>query len=444
MRSSFLLGCLFAMVVTTAATAVEDPSHYQLRLIGDSAPAGSNVEVRILLDNAAGLPVSGWSYGVCHDTSHLTLQGITDGATTAVIRGGAAPSFNSVHDNPAGGSGWTIGVVVDFFGIHTLLPGYSHELNRASYELSGVEGDTTTVYFCNTLGEPPVDVQVVAGGAPLVPFYFDGEVTVDSQEPIFRFTAPSLTVAYNPEDGNATVEALIEVAERSDHPGYPNVTQGFSMNLKSDPAVLTPTGIGVTGDIMILNEGSGPAFVLPNLLPSQATVGVIYAMLDPVLFVFETPKQVVRVEYEANPALLLGDADGHFTRLTWTPPYSNEGGPANVVIVGGESRVPTLEEGEIDFVPVLVPDFRRGDCNGDSIINFADAIWLLNQIATPGAPQGTCSAACDANTDGSVNLADCVYLFMFRFLGGLPPSHPYPDCGKAVSGLECESYRSCP
>lgn len=432
------------MALNTWAAAVEDPAHYQLRVVGGAAAAGGEAEVNIVLDNRDGSAVDGWSYGVCHDPSALLLLGVQSGATAAVLRGGAEPSFHSIHDNPVGGSGWTVGAVVDFFGAYSLLPGPAHELSTARYGVLGSEGEVTTVHFCETLGQPPVCVQVVAGSETVVPFYFDGQVEVDSIPPIFEFRAPALTVAYNPDEGDASFEALVEVAERTDHSGYPNVTQGFSMNLQSDPTAMTPTAIGVTGEIMILNSGSGPAFVLPNLLPGQATVSVIYAMVDPVLFTFETPKRVVRVEYEANPALLSGDADGYFSRLVWTPPWGNEGGPANVVIVDGQGQIPALIEGTVDFVPVPVPDYRRGDCNGDSIVNFADGIWLLNQVATPGATQSSCSAACDANDDGAVNLADCVYMFLYRFLGGAPPAPPYPDCGKVVSEVGCEAYRVCP
>jgi len=89
------------------------------------------------------------------------------------------------------------------------------------------------------------------------------------------------------------------------------------------------------------------------------------------------------------------------------------------------------------------PDgFRRGDCNGDGSMNIADAIFVLAALFS-GGPQGTCSDACDINDDGARNIADAVYGLATLFSGGPPPPAPFPACGPdATAGdpLDCASY----
>ena len=50
--------------------------------------------------------------------------------------------------------------------------------------------------------------------------------------------------------------------------------------------------------------------------------------------------------------------------------------------------------------------------------------------------------ACDFNRDGLFDVADTIYMFLFLFFEGPPPSHPFPVCG-IVPGADCESFESC-
>jgi outer membrane protein assembly factor BamB len=61
-----------------------------------------------------------------------------------------------------------------------------------------------------------------------------------------------------------------------------------------------------------------------------------------------------------------------------------------------------------------------GDANGDGSVNVADAVYLINYVFKGGpAPDPVCAG--DANGDGSVNIADAVYLIAYVFSGGPPP-----------------------
>lgn len=63
---------------------------------------------------------------------------------------------------------------------------------------------------------------------------------------------------------------------------------------------------------------------------------------------------------------------------------------------------------------------RRGDANGDGVINSADVVYLINYLFVYGpAPQPL--DAGDANHDGTINSADVAYLINYLFIGGPPP-----------------------
>ncbi len=73
--------------------------------------------------------------------------------------------------------------------------------------------------------------------------------------------------------------------------------------------------------------------------------------------------------------------------------------------------------------------FYRGEINQDGSINVADAVYLLQHIFMAGpAPQ--CLDSVDTNDDGRMNVADAVYLLMWIFASG--PDMPPPNnevCG---------------
>jgi hypothetical protein len=62
-----------------------------------------------------------------------------------------------------------------------------------------------------------------------------------------------------------------------------------------------------------------------------------------------------------------------------------------------------------------------GDANGDGTIDIADVVYLINYLFADGPPPDP-PAAGDATCDGEVNIADAVYLINYLFVGGSPPS----------------------
>jgi len=79
----------------------------------------------------------------------------------------------------------------------------------------------------------------------------------------------------------------------------------------------------------------------------------------------------------------------------------------------------TVHGGENGAVKVGIN--KRGDANGDGIINLSDIIYLVNYVFKGGpAPDPLCVG--NANNNGSVDLADIIYLVNFVFKGGPVPT----------------------
>ena len=91
------------------------------------------------------------------------------------------------------------------------------------------------------------------------------------------------------------------------------------------------------------------------------------------------------------------------------------------------------------------PEFVRGDCNVDGIVNVADPIKITRMLFQ-GLPESTCLDACDHNDDGFVDISDVVFLVTYIFSeGDLPPS-PFFACGfdPTDDAVGCNLYDQCP
>jgi hypothetical protein len=77
---------------------------------------------------------------------------------------------------------------------------------------------------------------------------------------------------------------------------------------------------------------------------------------------------------------------------------------------------------DIEVIPNR-PNFVCGDCNGDSLVNAGDVVYLTNYLFVHG-PGPIPYQSGDANHDLVVDIADAVYLINYLFVGGPPPSCP--------------------
>jgi hypothetical protein len=68
----------------------------------------------------------------------------------------------------------------------------------------------------------------------------------------------------------------------------------------------------------------------------------------------------------------------------------------------------------------LFPPWVFGDANGDGTVDVADVVYLINYLFIEGLPPEPMAAG-DANDDCVVDIADVVYLLNYLFLEGDPP-----------------------
>ena len=68
----------------------------------------------------------------------------------------------------------------------------------------------------------------------------------------------------------------------------------------------------------------------------------------------------------------------------------------------------------------LVSNIPCGDANSDGSVNVGDAVYIINYVFKGGtAPEDLDMS--DANGDGTVNVGDAVYLINYVFKGSGPP-----------------------
>ena len=414
-----------------------------------SGAAGSTVSVDFTMDSGAG-DIQGWSLGVCDGPElQATLIGTGDGAanSTSTVKNGSPADFLEASTYA---DGWTQGVVICFTGCATLPAGTSGFLMAStSYDIdaSAAAGDYALDY-CSTLGSPPVSTVVVVGGSSNTPTTNGGAITVvEIPDPAFSYTASDRTVNYSPDDGNASFSIDVTVAEIDNSAlgtPFPNSTQGFSMGLAHDSALLEATSVSFTGPVAALDGGNGPGFAEISIYTDGWTGGVVYSFIGAETITFSAGGDtVVNADYSTVAGALAGDEDGASSSLTWSgglgsPPVSN------VMVVGGSSLAAQLNDGTLTFEAVSVTPFVRSDANADGRNDVADAIWMLSDLFL-GGPTYNCLGANDANNDGLYDTADPIFVISYQFLDGSSPAAPYPDCGIAADQepTDCLEHPHC-
>lgn len=78
-------------------------------------------------------------------------------------------------------------------------------------------------------------------------------------------------------------------------------------------------------------------------------------------------------------------------------------------------------------------DYICGDCNADGSVNVADAVWIINYIFAGGLPPDPLESG-DTNCDGSCNITDSVWIINYIFAGGNAPcdTQPPPPNGDGI------------
>lgn len=444
--SSILQSAILLGVLNTSSGALAQ----NVLSVTDDSALGGFATVDILLN--ARDDIQGWSFGLCN-SPEVEVESIFDGAATLALNGGAGPDFNQVN---VFSSGWTVGIVVSFFGVDSLPPGSDHELHRAEYSArpvtfgdpcgGGGPGTLVSLDFCETLGAPPVATVIVSSGASIVPDQVSGSISVLGSPPIppFEYFASHEDLYYLPRDGTGFASAEFSIVQNDVGGAFPIDTLGFAMGNQCDANFIQPTSVVPAGELALINAGAGPDFFGVDTFANGWTAAVLYAFLGGVFIQYDSIKIVVEVEYQSVESRLQGDLNGGVSALDWvdtlgTPPVPN------TISIGSSSAVTCGTAGSISLFPIVQISFIRGDCNDDQLTDVADGIWILNRLFFSG-PTADCEDACDANSDGMLDSSDATFLFNYQFLAGPAPAPPFPDCGPAAMpvGLSCDTSTCTP
>lgn len=106
--------------------------------------------------------------------------------------------------------------------------------------------------------------------------------------------------------------------------------------------------------------------------------------------------------------------------------------------VAGRDVVPLVMNGIIQLT--MPPVFIRGDANDNGSVSIADAIYLLSYLFARG-PKPPCMDAADTDDDGKLALGDGILVLMYLFRDGKipPPSPPGPPgADPTLDPLGCE------
>ena len=107
------------------------------------------------------------------------------------------------------------------------------------------------------------------------------------------------------------------------------------------------------------------------------------------------------------------------------------------ILLGTSARAGVSVGGDTAFV--------RGDFNADQRVDLSDASNILNFTFSTG-PAPSCLRTADANGDGSAaDIADAIYILLYRYGGGSQPPAPFPSCGVSptADAIPCDSYTPC-
>ena len=81
----------------------------------------------------------------------------------------------------------------------------------------------------------------------------------------------------------------------------------------------------------------------------------------------------------------------------------------------------TTEDG---WVFVAGPGYPFGDANDDGTVNIADVVYIVNYLFVGGPEPVPLWIRGDVNCDLTVNIADAVYLVNYLFMNGPAPCNP--------------------
>jgi hypothetical protein len=89
------------------------------------------------------------------------------------------------------------------------------------------------------------------------------------------------------------------------------------------------------------------------------------------------------------------------------------------------------------------PSFLRGDANHDGSVSLADTLYILEYLFE-GGPILPCLASGDVENNDSVTISDSLYILAYLFEGGPAPASPFPTCTSDTEFPDLGCVADCP
>ncbi|MGE3165611.1 MAG: Ig-like domain-containing protein [Planctomycetota bacterium] len=294
--------------------------------------------------------VTGWVVVIEHDPNLLSFVAATPSAILAALNGGAGPDvFDATSPTPG-----VVNVTVTL-GASVLVPGSGADLFTVEYQpvSSAATGNLVGITTFLTWGQSTIALGL--GSVQPTTTEVSVELTPEALPSAdFFFITPGARVVYDSLLGTASHTQAVLVQEGPGDPSFPRAIDGFSLGLAEDPNLLTPISVALGSDAQALNGGAGPDFFVANVLPGG---GIVVAAVVSIQFLEALPaaqaREVLRVEYEANPTALAGNATGTSTSLAFVSTLGPPVVPAvsTLVVVGPVGFTPVGVTGTFELFP---------------------------------------------------------------------------------------------
>ncbi len=231
--------------------------------------------------------------------------------------------------------------------------------------------------------------------------------------------------AYGGAGGRVRVPVMLDTAR---------AVSGWSFSVCHDPSALNVVGVVLGEDAASAGMGGSPDFFSFHRYGGAWDTAVVIDVFAGYYMEPGDDYELAIAEYE-----VLGEP-GAVTELTFCDHPGMASGATTVSYWGTRSALPVQQAGSI----TVSRRFTRGDANADGSMNIADAIFVLSYLFADG-PAPPCLEAAETNDDNLMDLADGVYVLQHLFVSAPPPPTPFPECGvDATNGaLPCRRFPPC-
>ena len=394
---------LYAALSGAVAPFGEDPALH----------SGSTV---LELDRETGAVVRSFPVGyfpteltVAPDGTELFVTTSTESTLFRIDLGTGAVTPIPLSDSLGGPIGYLSGIALDATGTRVIVTS-----NGGSFD-----GSSENVVVVDRASGAITARWTVAGAMNRLAIRGDGRVVLPVGFPGDDFTAAPVVQIIDMVNDQPVLAATLPLAvDTADFP------QPSDVVLSPDGTRAYVTVFGGSADVFVIDVDAA------SLLPPLSLGGPEFA-------------QSAVVASPDGAALAVADFFAGrlrvIARLSGAPVAEVPGLdlPNHVAVSSGRLVVSEQGQERISLV-ALTGSFLRADANGDTQVNLADGVAILNYLFAGGSLP--CLAPADVDDDGVLDLADAISVFSYLFQGGTPPAAPFPYAGAdptAPVALDC-------